>query len=82
MKTKYILVIGEQSVREGGRISYGIAMAEETENETKVVRAFEDMTTDIGKMERLVDLCNKLELDPDHLDDVVDDFIYEDRMAE
>ncbi len=40
-------------------------------------REMEDITTDYYRLFRLVKLCNELELDPIHLDDVVEDFLSE-----
>ena len=39
------------------------------------VRVIEDITTNKGAMEKLVSLCNDLELSLSHLDYVIEDFI-------
>ncbi len=60
-------VIGRQYVFEGTRyLGYGISCP---------CREIEDITTDYYRLARLVKLCNELQLDPVHLDDVVEDFL-------
>ena len=46
--------------------TYGIS------NETRQIK---DISVDKEKVERLVSLCNSLNLSPMHLDDVVEDFL-------
>lgn len=55
----------------GRYISYGIDVVE---NEA-VLRSVKDITTDEARLSGLVDLCNKLQLSPVHLDDVIEDFL-------
>ena len=38
-------------------------------------REIADITTDYHRLSHLVTLCNELELDPIHLDDIVEDFL-------
>lgn len=52
--------------------SYGIAVIDKT---GKTVRTVHDITCDRAALEKLVLLCNRLELAPCHLDDVIDDFL-------
>lgn len=59
------------------RISYGVvayADAEE-DNTATIVAAIHDVTTDKQALSALVELCNRLELSPMHLDDVIEDFL-------
>lgn len=46
--------------------TYGISYKE---------REVKDISTDKHKIEKLVNLCNELELSPIHLDDVIEDFL-------
>ena len=55
----------------GRYISYGIDVVE---NEA-VLRSVKDITTDEARLSGLVDLCNKLQLSPVQLDDVIEDFL-------
>lgn len=40
----------------------------------------EDISTDKSSVERLVGLCNELELSPVHLYDVIDDFLVDNKI--
>ena len=55
----------------GRYISYGIDVVE---NEA-ILRSVKDITTDEARLSGLVDLCNKLQLSPVQLDDVIEDFL-------
>ena len=53
--------------------SYGIDAIGETSEAP--IRSILDISTEKEPLENLVLLCNKLQLDPLHLDDVVKDFL-------
>ena len=58
------------------RVSYGIAAfadARNTDTATLAV-SVHDLTADKDKLAELVALCNRLELSPTHLQDVIGDF--------
>ena len=54
------------------RIGYGIALFE---NNSSLISSFPDVSRDRKAVEKLVNLCNKLDLSPDHLTDVIEDFL-------
>ena len=75
MEHKYIVV---QSTYKNGditRIGFGIAAVEEYDGVTTVLESISDLSSDIKPIERLVKVCNNLQLDPIHLQDVVTDFL-------
>ena len=55
----------------GRYIAYGIDVFE---NGT-LVRSVKDITTEEARLSVLVDLCNRLQLSPFQLDDIVEDFL-------
>ncbi len=59
------------------RAAYGIAVFSSAEKDgvATVTRSIHDITDDREALEELVRKCNKYELDPIHLEDVVIDFI-------
>ncbi len=59
------------------RIAYGIVIYADTENDSTatIVASIRDLTTNKNCAEELVDYCNKLQLSPDHFDDVIEDFL-------
>ena len=63
---------------DAGRVAFGIAVyANAEENGTAtVVRSVGDVSGNKDEIEELVRLCNECELDPIHLMDVVEDFIF------
>ena len=74
MEHKYIVV---QSTYKNGditRIGFGIAAVEEYDGVTTVLESISDLSSDIEPIERLVKVCNNLQLDHIHLQDVVTDF--------
>lgn len=71
-------IIEEKFVLQGReRISYGIAAySDAKENGTAaIVATVSDISLDYIQLEKLIDLCNQLELDPIHLKDVMEDFL-------
>ena len=75
MEHKYIVV---QSTYKNGditRIGFGIAAVEEYDGVTTILELISDLSSDIDLIERLVKVCNNLQLDPIYLQDVVSDFL-------
>ena len=75
MEHKYIVV---QSMYKNGditRIGFGLAAVEEYDGVTTVLESISGLSLDIEPIERLVEICNNLQLDPIHLQDVVTDFL-------
>ena len=67
-----VYVIGESR-----RVAYGIAAYAdaETDQTSTIVASVNDISSDREAVEKLVELCNSLELDVVHLNDVVEDFL-------
>lgn len=59
------------------RISYGIVVYSESEADgtVTILKAVHNITEDRPAIAELVSLCNRLELSPLHLLDIVDDFL-------
>ena len=75
MGYKYIVV---QSTYKNGnvtRIAYGIAAVQEYDDVTTILESISDISADIDSIKSLVQLCNNLQLDRIHLQDVVNDFL-------
>ena len=75
MEHKYIVVQSTYKSRDITRIGFGIAAVEEYDGVTTILESISDISTDIEPIERLVKICNNLQLDPIHLQDVVTDFL-------
>jgi len=65
------------SIGDTTRISYGIAVYAhaECDGTATVILSVRDVSADKEKIDELVSLCNRLQLDPEHLFDVIDDFL-------
>jgi hypothetical protein len=73
MIPKYICTQHEITHEDFGTVkTYGIAVQFEREEERLV---YADVSTDASKVQRLVELMNELQLDPIHLEDVIEDFL-------
>ena len=68
---KYILIKGTYLIEGESHIGYGIGYTENS------ALSFEDLTLNPIAVEKLVKLCNELDLSPIHLKDVVEDFLIE-----
>ena len=55
-------------------IGFGIAAVEEYDGVTTVLESISDISSSIEPIERLVEVCNNLQFEPIHLQDVVTDF--------
>ena len=75
MECKYI--VAENVYRNGDDTikSYGVAVGNESDGETIILTSISDISSDIKQIERLVDICNRLRLDPVHIQEVVSDFL-------
>ena len=74
MEHKQIVVQSTYKNRDITRIGFGIAAVEEYDGVTTILESISDISTDIEPIERLVEICKNLQLDPIHLQDVVTDF--------
>jgi hypothetical protein len=71
---KYIVVRNEYIDGENTRISYGIAAIENCDGVISVLKSVSDVSSDFSEVEKLVNVCNAKELDPIHIEDVINDF--------
>ena len=71
---KYIVVRNEYIDGENTRISYGIAAIENCDGVISVLKSVSDVSFDFSEVENLVNICNSKELDPIHIEDVINDF--------
>lgn len=75
MEHKYIVVQSTYKNGDATRIGFKIAAAEEYDGVTTILESVSDLSSDIEPIEHLVEVCNDLQLDPIHLQDVVTDFL-------
>ena len=66
---KYSLIQGTYTNGEKTHTGYGIRYSEDG------ALSYEDLALDPSVIAKLVELCNKLNLSPAHLGDVVEDFL-------
>lgn len=69
----YILCRETYKAKRSERIAYGIAVY--AEGDPTCVARLHDITSDKNALTELVLLCNRLQLSPIHLYDVVEDFL-------
>ena len=72
---KYIIVRNEYIDGENTRISYGIAAIENCDGVISVLKSVSDVSSDFSEVENLVNVCNSKELDPIHIEDIINDFL-------
>ncbi|MBE6693920.1 MAG: hypothetical protein E7589_04080 [Ruminococcaceae bacterium] len=75
MTYKYIVVRNTYHNKAATRVGFGIAAVEEYDMETTVLESIPDLSANIKDIERLVELCNRNQLDIVHLKDVATDFL-------
>ncbi len=68
---KEIYILNQMS-----RTSYGIVAysCSEDEGTANIITSVHDVTSDRNSIEKLISLCNSLQLSAIHLDDIVEDF--------
>ena len=59
----------------GDRTGCGIAVVENRGGISTVIASVSDVSSDAELVEKLVQNCNRFELSPEHLRDVIDDFL-------
>ena len=74
MNYKYVLTETTYYNGEHTRTSYGITVISTLDN-ISVLCEMTDITDERDKLQKLVELCNKKQLDIDHLPNVVDNFL-------
>ena len=75
MNYKYVLTKTTYYNGEHTRTSYGIAVINAEDN-VAVLGYVEDITNERDKIANLVELCNAEKLEMEHLQSIVDDFLY------
>ena len=61
----------------GNSRSYGIALAAEYDGSCEILQSFVNLSRNSYAVDRLVSQCNRLQLDPIHLPEVIEDFLAE-----
>ena len=74
---RYILITSSYTLGENEHTTYGIALADIVEDGANLIESVNDISDDRERVERLAELCTELELSPEHLGDVIDDFLAE-----
>ena len=75
MTYKYIVVQNTYLNGAATRVGFGIAAVEEYDMVTTVLESIPDLSANSEDIERLVELCNRNQLDIVHLQDVATDFL-------
>lgn len=75
MEYKYTLIKSTLPSGDNCSARYGIAAVEEHDGVLVILQSVSDISVCSDPLEKLVDLCNELKLDPIHLSDVVDDYL-------
>lgn len=75
MEYKYMVMVNTYHEEQGDRIGYGIAVIEkESDEDMTIVATAYDLSPNCDKVRHLTNLCNQLQLVPDHFFDVVEDY--------
>lgn len=75
MEPKYIMVSSTYMNGDKTRSVYGIALVNDSDCDTVILRCYYDLTPDASKAEELVSSCNRYKVEPIHLEDIVEDFL-------
>ncbi len=77
-KLLYKLVSSEYSNNHEKRTGYGIEVSVISDDgRLEVIRTISDITQDRTRLQGLVDICNELSLSHLHIDDIVEDFLFD-----
>lgn len=74
MHCHYMVVREQYMGTTRSRIAYGIAAVEEYDGHIIVMRSIPDISQEFSPIARLVRFCNRLHLEPIHLNEIVEDF--------
>ncbi len=77
MKIEYSVIKTSYLYNKEEKAVYGIAVLQTEENETVLEDAVYDISSDLEGISALADKCNKLELSPLHLREVIEDYFGE-----
>lgn len=70
---KYILIKSSYTLEDAEHTTYGIALADGSD----LIESVSGLSCDKQRVERLAELCTQLDLSPEHLSDVIEDFLAE-----
>ncbi len=59
----------------GKYIAYGVSVCSQQKNSCKEIVYISDVFTDINMAQKFVELCNKEQLDPVHLPELIEDML-------
>lgn len=74
MKYRYYVIKETYMAEEMSRTAYGVAVGVEQDGCLFTLESFSDVCSEREGLDELVGMCNSLELDCDHLRDVLEDF--------
>lgn len=74
---QYILIENNYTVNGVKYTSYGIAIADVSDEYPIIIESIPDISHDKERICRLAELCNQMQLSPLHLANVVEDFLAE-----
>ncbi len=76
---EHLYILTETSCTVNGVMSttYGIALAEIQDGQAVIIESVPDLSADRERVHKFADMCTKLNLSPEQLSDVVDDFLAE-----
>ena len=69
----YAVIKGDYHVDGYKYTGYGICIKNRDTGESRIIS---DISVRRKDVEELIERCNRLELDPIHIEDVIDDFLY------
>lgn len=75
MQYRYVLIKEEWLDRDAHRVSYGAAVINANEDDFCVLESYSDLCMDELVITQLIELCNNLDLAPEHFSDVIEDFL-------
>lgn len=75
MEYRYITVANTYSKNQDIRTGYGIALVRGNDHVPSVLKSVSDLSADRILVEKLTAACNIHQLDPIHLEDVINDFL-------
>lgn len=75
MSYQYLIICETYITPNFIQTGYGIAAAELHDDSFHIIYSISNIHSRLTHVKQLVDLCNRLELDPIHLSEVVDDLI-------
>ncbi|MBQ9112314.1 MAG: hypothetical protein IJY08_01955 [Clostridia bacterium] len=73
--SKYIVVQNTYLNGNASSVRYGLALVEEEDGELTVLESVSDLSPMLERVRELADMCNTLQLDPIHLNEITQDFL-------